>query len=79
MFYIPDTFIFKGLLEITSGLTFLMRHNINNKVLWVIFINFGGFSIFSQMKSILEDTSLNFNNYFKGRILSIIICLLIVK
>ena len=71
--YINNVFI-SGLLEVTNGLNHLIKCNINHKeLISIIFINFGGLSIFSQIKSILEDTDIKFINYFKGRLLQIII------
>ncbi len=74
--YFLNTTIFKGLLEITTGLnSLIINQSSSKKILAIIIINFGGLSIFTQIKSILEDTNLNFINYFKGRILQIIISL----
>ena len=74
--YFLTTTIFKGLLEITTGLnSLIINQSSSKKILAIIIINFGGLSIFTQIKSILEDTNLNFVNYFKGRILQIIISL----
>ena len=74
--YFPT--IYNGLFEITSGLNYLAINQINNKeIICIIFVNFGGFSIYNQIKSILQDTSIDFHNYFKGRFLQIIICLFI--
>lgn len=76
--YFLNTVIFKGLLEITTGLnSLIINQSSSKKILAIIIINFGGLSIFTQIKSILEDTNLNFINYFKGRILQIIISLLL--
>lgn len=76
--YFLTTTIFKGLLEITTGLnSLIINQSASKKILAIIIINFGGLSIFTQIKSILEDTNLNFINYFKGRILQIIISLLL--
>lgn len=75
--YLPNITIIKGLLEITSGLNSLQ--NVNNKLFYtILFINFGGISIFTQIKSILEDTNLNFINFLYGRIISIILNLLLL-
>ena len=74
--YFLTTTVFKGLLEITTGLnSLIINQSSSKKILAIIIINFGGLSIFTQIKSILEDTNLNFVNYFKGRILQIIISL----
>lgn len=76
--YFLNSTIFKGMLEITTGLnSLIINQSSSKKILAIIIINFGGLSIFTQIKSILEDTNLNFINYFKGRILQIIISLLL--
>lgn len=77
--YFLNNVLFKGILEITTGLNSLIINQSSYKeILAIIIINFGGLSIFTQIKSILEDTNLNFLNYFKGRFLqiafSIILC-----
>ena len=70
--------LFSGILEITSGLFLLVKSSFKYKsFICIMLINFGGLSIFSQIKSILEDTNINFINYFKGRLLQIIIALLL--
>ena len=76
--YLKLNNLFTGILEITTGLFSLINYNSNYKLLiCIIIVNFGGLSIFSQIKSILEDTNINFINYFKGRMLQIIISLLL--
>ncbi|MBQ4583333.1 MAG: hypothetical protein IJA94_00305 [Bacilli bacterium] len=68
--------IVKGLLEVTQGLNFLNELFINNKlkaILATIFINFGGFSIHSQIKSIIADTSINYKYFLKGRLVQTLI------
>lgn len=74
--------ILKGFLEITQGLNSLDGLFINHKLkilLSTIFINFGGISIHSQIKSIISDTSIKYNNFLIGRIIQTIICLFILN
>ena len=77
--YIKNNILFSGLLEITTGLN-LISHSFSKYklIMTIIIVNFGGLSIFTQIKSILEDTNIYFINYFKGRILQIIISVLLI-
>ena len=76
--YLKNNLLLAGILEITTGLNMITYTHTKYKLLLsIIFINFGGLSIFSQIKSILEDTHINFINYFKGRFLQIIISIVI--
>ena len=77
--YLPSNSLIKGLFEITTGLNSLMLNQSEYKeILTIIIINFGGLSIFTQIKSILEDTNLNFYNYFKGRLYQIVISIILL-
>lgn len=70
--------LIKGLLEITQGLNFLPNLLINQKlkiILATLFINFGGLSIHSQIKSIIADTKIDYKYFLKGRIWQTIISL----
>jgi len=76
--YLPNNSLILGLLEITTGLNSLILNQYNSKeLICIILINFGSLSIFTQIKSILEDTDLNFINYFKGRLLQILLSILL--
>ena len=78
--YLNNNILFSGLLEITTGLNLLIHSSSKYKMLLtLIIINFGGLSIFTQIKSILEDTNINLKNYFKGRLLQIIISIILIK
>lgn len=77
--HITDNVVIKGILEMTTGLNQLVLKNYSYEIIIAtIIINFSGLSIFTQIKSILEDTSLQFFNYFKGRILQVLIALLLL-
>lgn len=70
--------LFRGLLEMTQGLNFL----INNKVIYkevftIIFLSFGGLSIHTQVKCILDEVNLKYINFLKGRIMQVIISLIL--
>lgn len=65
-----------GLLEATGGLTKLSLLNINynlKEIIAIIFINFGGLSIHSQIKNILSDVSISYKPFVISRILSSLI------
>ena len=77
--YLKLNSLFSGLLEITTGLKSIINGYSNYKIIiTVIIVNFGGLSIFTQIKSILEDTHINFINYFKGRLFQIIISVITI-
>ena len=65
--------LIKVLLEITNGINI----SINNNYI-LLATSFGGISIYTQIKSILEDTGIKYNNYLIGRIISSIIPLFMV-
>ena len=62
------------ILEITNALISMKKLN-NFK--WFIFAcTFGGLSIHTQIKSILEDTPISYKHFFYGRVISSIIALI---
>ena len=70
--------ILNGFLEITTALTNLKTINISNNIktyLSLIYLSFGGLSIHMQIKSILPN--MNYLEFIKSRILTILITLLI--
>ncbi len=75
------TAIISGFLEITNGL-----NNLNNvqifiklkEIIAISIISFGGLSIHTQIKSILENTRINYLYFLKGRILHFIISALLI-
>lgn len=73
--------ITSGFLEITNGLNNLTSLNIYSKIKEIIaiaIISFGGLSIHTQIKAILEDTQMNYKFFLKGRILHTIIGILLI-
>ena len=73
--------IISGFLEITNGLNNLMNLEIYHKIKEIIaiaIISFGGLSIHTQIKSILEDTQINYQTFLKGRILHVIIGIILI-
>ena len=70
-----------GFLEITNGLNNLTNLGVNSKIKEIIaiaIISFGGLSIHTQIKAILEDTKIKYNNFLKGRIMHVIIGIVLV-
>ena len=70
----PFDIFLRGILEMTQGLNNVIRLNSNIKVITtVIFITFGGLSIHTQVKCILDEYGLDYKYFFKGRILQQVI------
>lgn len=70
--------LFKGFLEVTQGLNNIVTINVTSKLKEMIalaFISFGGLSIHTQILCILENTSLKYSFFLKGRILGTILAL----
>lgn len=68
----------RGILEMTQGLNSLIGINLPFKeMLAIFFISFGGFSIHTQVKCILNETDLNYKYFFQGRIYQTIIALIL--
>lgn len=71
----------KGLLELTSGLSTLSNINLIPKIKEIIaiaIISFGGLSIHTQIRGILEETPIAYKNFFIGRILQTIISVILI-
>lgn len=74
----PCNIFLRGLLEMTQGLNDVIYLNSDIKVIaTVIFITFGGFSIHTQVKCILDEYGLDYKYFFKGRILQLIIAIIL--
>ncbi len=70
-----------GFFEITRGLNLLSTVNLTSKIKEIIaisIISFGGLSINTQIKGILEETSINYIYFLKGRIMQTIISVLLI-
>ncbi len=60
-----------GLLEVTGGLSKISNLSINiffQKILAGLFISFGGFSIHSQIKNIIQEENISSKPFFKARL-----------
>lgn len=70
--------VLRGILEMTQGLNSLINANVFNKeILAILFISFGGFSIHTQVKCILDETNLEYKYFFKGRVMQTIIAIIL--
>ena len=48
------------------------------EIIAVIIISFGGLSINTQIKAILEDTDLNYKYFFNGRLMQALISFILI-
>ena len=72
----PFSIFVKGFLEMTQGFNSLIDCNIKLKeIITVGFITFGGLSIHTQVKCILDEYNLSYKYFLKGRILQMIIAI----
>lgn len=72
----PYSIFVKGFLEMTQGLNSLIDCNIKLKeIITIGFITFGGLSIHTQVKCILDEYNLSYNYFLKGRIFQMIIAI----
>lgn len=70
-----------GILEVSQGLNLVATLDVSFKLkefLVLIFVSFGGLSIHLQIKSILNDTSISFRQFFKARVLQCIFSIVLV-
>ena len=70
-----------GFLEITNGLNNLALLNISTKLkemIAIAIISFGGLSIHTQIKAILEDTQIHYRSFLKGRIMHACISVILI-
>ncbi len=70
-----------GILEITNGLNHLKNLTLIPKlkeIMAITIISFGGLSIHTQVKALLEDTEIKFKSFFKGRLLQTLISIILI-
>ena len=73
------SFFIQGFLEITQGLNYLINFKTNFKyILAIIILSFGGLSIHTQVKCILDEYNLDYNYFLKGRIIQTFIATILV-
>ena len=79
--FIPDILkCFIGILELTQGLNYLININLNyisKLLLTIIYISFGGLSIHFQIKSVISDTLISYNNFLIARFYQIVISIIL--
>ena len=82
---LPDNLLIKtlisGFLEITNGLNTITSLNFFIQIKEIIataIISFGGLSIHTQIKAILENTNMNYSYFLKGRIMQSIISVILI-
>lgn len=70
--------ILRGILELTQGLNSLVTSDFYYKeYIAIFFISFGGLSIHTQVKCILDEENLDYMCFFKGRVYQTIIALIL--
>ena len=76
LFISKDNIFIYSIIEITNAIKII---NSIGAYKWLIFtISFAGLSIHGQIKSILDDTDLNYKHFLFGRIIASIISLLVI-
>lgn len=71
--------LINGLIDLSKGIYLLnlLNNDYIKSIYLLLFLSFGTISIHIQTKSILQDTSINYNYYLIGRIISTTISILI--
>ncbi len=72
---------FIGIIELTKGLDYLSNEKLTllkKLLLSIIYISFGGLSIHMQIKSVIKDTNINYYNFYKSRLISIILSIIFI-
>ncbi len=70
--------LLRGIMEMTQGLNSLITLDFAHKdLLCMLFISFGGISIHTQVKCILDETDLDYTYFLKGRIYQTIIAIIL--
>lgn len=76
------TLIIDGIIEMTSGINLIVaKKNISNRLKASIvgfFISFSGLSVHFQIKSIIDDTEINYKNFLFARIFHAILCFILI-
>ena len=71
----------KGLIEVTSGISFISSSNINIRLKTAIigmFLSFNGISVHMQTKNIIEGTDIKYKNYLIARLIHALLCFIII-
>ena len=76
LFISKDNIFIYSLIELTNAVKIISE---NNQYEWLIFaISFAGLSIHAQIKSILDDTDINYKYFLFGRILTSLLAFIIL-
>lgn len=71
------TIVIKGIIEVTTGITYLSSYDINLRVkasLIGLLLSFNGLSVHLQTKSIIMGTKIKYKRFFFARILHSLLC-----
>lgn len=75
------TIIIKGLIEVTTGITYISSYGINLRLkasIIGLLLSFNGLSVHLQTKSIIMGTKIKYKNFFIARIIHSILCFLLI-
>ena len=75
------TIILNGIIEITSGITYLTKSKLNLKLVSSLigaFISFNGISVHFQIKSIIDNTHIKYVYFLFARILHSLLCFVFI-
>ena len=78
----PNLSNYIGIFEITSGLNYLKVSNSSfyiKLLLSIIYISFGGLAIHTQIKSVLKDTNISYNNFLISRFYQLLIQVILLE
>lgn len=76
-----DNIIIKGIIEITNGLYHLNNLNTSiliKEIIAMSFVSFSGLSIQIQIKSIINDTSIKYYNYYYYRLIHLLLSIILI-
>ncbi len=69
--FVDKMFFIKTILELTNGLNITTKLGSHFLIYSILISTFGGLSIHTQIKSILEDSNISYYCFLKGRLLSL--------
>ncbi len=75
---IPNCIFLKTILEMTNALAIIKNSSLSIFPWMMLAISFGGLSIHTQIKSILEDTPINYKYFLIGRLIASIVPLILI-
>ena len=75
---IPNSIFLKTILEMTNALAIIKNSTVPIFPWMMLAISFGGLSIHTQIKSILEDTPINYKYFLIGKLIASIVPLILI-